>query len=70
MASTVSATPHVSFDNETDHDGNKSDEKLDQKTEYETLFKNTMKMVKMNEKETINWKASEVHNSSLKAELP
>ena len=39
------------------------------KTENETLFKKTMKMVKINGKLDINLKASEEQNSSLKAEL-
>ncbi|XXG89760.1 hypothetical protein AAC387_Pa12g1686 [Persea americana] len=63
-----SATSHVSSEPETDQD-TELDEEPDWKAEYETLFKKTMKMVKVNEKVAINWKVSEEKNSSLKAEL-
>ena len=43
--------------------------RLDCKAKYETLFKNTMKMIKMIEKVAKKWKESEEQNSSLKAEL-
>ena len=47
----------VSSNDETDQD-NELEEDPDWKTEYETLFKKTMKMVKVNEKVGINWKTS------------
>ena len=68
MATSGFAASHVSFEVETDQD-TESDEEPDWKAEYETLFKKTMKMVKVNEKVAINWKVSEEKNSSLKAEL-
>ena len=55
MASKGSATSHVSFEIETNQD-TQSDEELNWKAEYETLFKKTMKMIKVNEKVAINQK--------------
>lgn len=56
MATSSSATSHVSSDYETDHNDN--EEELNLKTEYETVFKKTMKMVKVNKKVAIEWKRS------------
>ena len=68
MATFGAATSHYSSKTETDQDS-ESEEELDWKAEYETLFKKTMKMVKVNKKVAINWKVSEEKNSSLKVEL-
>ena len=53
MVTSSSTTPHVSSDYEIDHNDNESEEELDWKTKYETLFKKTIKMVKVNEKVAI-----------------
>lgn len=50
MATSGSTTPCASSDYETDRDDNESEEELNWKTNYGTLFKKTMKMVKVNEK--------------------
>ena len=68
MATFGFAASYVSSEIETDHD-TESEEEPDWKIEYDTLFKKTMKMVKVNEKVAINWQVSEEQNTSLKAEL-
>ena len=62
MATSVSATPPISSDDDTDQDVSLSETEHDWKAEYQLLFAKSMKMLKMNEKVVTSWIESKEQN--------
>ena len=62
MTTSVSTAPQVY----SDDDDNELEKEPNWKTKYETLFKHTVKMVKMNEKVDKKWKESKITIPPLK----